>query len=234
MLSVAVETVLDFLQGGAPTSLLHRGQLSALEFVDAGDALVRDSPSWRWRTSSCPSPLLPASKQYLISEGLPLDHGVIDDAAAAEGGINEEDNASEISTFVDASAGLVSISSISSSSDPACAPGGGVTLAVSIVYNDTYKTPHLFISGTGATGTPLSPPLLLQIVSKDMAQSTATIERHPRTSNIPPILSLHPCRHASVMLAIFEAEKTAPNSEAYLRLWLRAISGALRVVIDHA
>lgn len=229
MLGVAVETVLDFLGGGAPTSLLHRGQLSALEFVDAGDALVAASPAWRWRTSTSPSPLLPASKQYLISEGLPLGHGAIFDDTAATN--------DEICSFVDASAGV--LGSISSSSDPASASGGGVTLSVSIVYNETYKTPHLFISGTGATGASLSPAHLLNIVSKDMEQSTATVERsHPHTGSaeIPPtsVLALHPCRHASVMLAIFQVEKQTPNTAAYLRLWLRAISGALRVVIDHA
>ena len=232
MLGNAVETVFDFLSGGAPTSLLHRGQLSPSEFVEAGDALVSASPAWRWRPSLRPSALLPASKQYLMSEGLPIDHGVIDDA------LRKIDDSTEICSFVDASVGI----GLSSSSDPASASGGGVTLSVSIVYNETYKTPHLFIAGYGADGTPLSSPLLLGIVAKDMAQTTATLERsHPHSatssaSSIPPtpVLALHPCRHAQVMLAIFEVEKETPNAAAYLRLWLRAISGALRVVIDHA
>ena len=228
MLNVGITSLIDFFSGGAPLSLLHRGQLNPAEFVAAGDALVASSPAWRWRSSGA------VRKQYLLAEGLPLDVG------------DEPGNSStntNLGTFVDVSTGVGrGIGSSLSSSDPASASGGGVLLAVSIIYNETYKTPHLYIGGTGAGGDPLTPAALLTIVSKDMASATATVERaHPHATvaadtTTPPaaVLAIHPCRHAAVMLAIFEAENEFPNTASYLRLWLRAISGALRVAIDHA
>jgi hypothetical protein len=162
-----------------------------------------------------------------LCSGLALDVGDSEHTIGSDAGL--------ATSFVDCSHGCAR----HADGDPATASGGGCLFNISICYDETFKTPHLYVDGEAADSRPLTAHALLQIVTKDMASTTATIEQqHPhyaaREAVHSQVLSLHPCRHAAVMLAIFDAEKEAPNAKVYLKLWLRAISGALRVVIDHA
>lgn len=84
---------------------------------------------------------------------------------------------------------------------------------VSLVYSRFYKTPAFFISGSdGATGEALNPEELLQDDHGDNSRLTATSEPHPQgLFGGRPCISIHPCRHASMMArALAREAQVAP------------------------
>ena len=67
------------------------GQLTPQEFVLAGDYLVYKFPTWSWSDASTPSkrvPYLPATKQFLITRGVPC-HRRLDENFAGDAGQDE-------------------------------------------------------------------------------------------------------------------------------------------------
>uniref|UniRef100_A0A7R9UEJ6 Autophagy-related protein 3 n=1 Tax=Pinguiococcus pyrenoidosus TaxID=172671 RepID=A0A7R9UEJ6_9STRA len=62
------------------SQFMEKGVLTPEEFVQAGDALVRNCPTWSWESGD-PSRrrhYLPTHKQYLITRGVPSRHRVAD------------------------------------------------------------------------------------------------------------------------------------------------------------
>eukprot|EP01040_Poterioochromonas_malhamensis_P012476 gene12476-13649_t len=55
------------------SAFLEKGMLTPEEFVQAGDHLIRTSPSWSWESGEASKlrPYLPNNKQYLITRGVP-------------------------------------------------------------------------------------------------------------------------------------------------------------------
>lgn len=217
---------------GAPPSLVARGQLSPADFAAAGDALIAAHPAWRWRAASAsdaPNADLPPLKQYLELAGLPLD-------AAAAAGARGSAAAAAADGLFDAGAERRDPAAASADSD------GELDAAVftaCLCYDAFFRTPHLYVTGADASGSPLRADALLAAVSKDMAaptgqlvaRPTATLERHPHDA-ARVALSLHPCRHAQMMAALLDGVDPADHLGRFLTLFLRGVGGALRVEID--
>lgn len=217
----ALNFVSDAL-GASPASLVSRGQLTADEFVAAGDALIASSPAWRWRTSDAPTPALPQSKQFLSLSNLPID------AAESQPSVG---GSTETGAFVDVGEAVLR--------DPlSVSAHDGGSYDAHITLDPDYRTPRLWVAGSDAAGRALSAAALIRIVARDMAGGTATVEaRHPHARDIGPVLALHPCRHASMMRGLFEKEDGLDDAQRvarYLALWLRGLSGALVVEVDTA
>ncbi|KAG9038115.1 E2-like enzyme [Serendipita sp. 407] len=64
-------------------------------------------------------------------------------------------------------------------------------------------TPRLWLLGYDEDGTPLKPQQVFEDVSADHANKTVTIEPFPH-SNTLTLASVHPCKHASVMMKVIE------------------------------
>ena len=88
-LASAVHYARDHLTPVMTGSALEDGQLSADDYVIAGDKLTHECPSWRWERGAVGSmkAYLPSSKQYLVTRGVPCHTRVqaLRDAAAAGG-----------------------------------------------------------------------------------------------------------------------------------------------------
>ena len=53
---------------------LEKGQLTAQEFLEAGDTLVQKCPTWEWASTDDPKKMrkeLPPEKQFLITRKVP-------------------------------------------------------------------------------------------------------------------------------------------------------------------
>ncbi|KAG8847991.1 E2-like enzyme [Serendipita sp. 411] len=72
-----------------------------------------------------------------------------------------------------------------------------------ITYDKLYQTPRLWLLGYDEDGTPLKPQQVFEDVSADHANKTVTIEPFPH-SNTLTLASVHPCKHASVMMKVIE------------------------------
>lgn len=83
------------------------------------------------------------------------------------------------------------------------------TFDLYITYDKYYQTPRLWISGQDESGNPLPPEWIFDDVSQDHARKTVTIETHPHLCL--PMASIHPCRHAQVMLRIVQYSKASAN-----------------------
>lgn len=93
----------------------------------------------------------------------------------------------------------------------------------SITYDKYYRTPHLFLSGTSPSGTPLTPTEIFEDISSDHAKKTVTIEEHPHEKT--RVASIHPCRHAEVMKRLWgvmnEERKEEERVDLYLLVFLK-------------
>lgn len=126
------------------------------------------------------------------------------------------------------------------------------TYDISITYDKYYQTPRVYLFGYDENRQPLNPEQVMEDVSGDHANKTATIETHPHLG--VPNLSIHPCKHASVMLRLLDhlsvnmgsrepeesKEKGGPSTSApsvpridvsqYMFLFLKFISSVIPTV----
>mmetsp|Transcript_18679 Transcript_18679/g.45813 ORF Transcript_18679/g.45813 Transcript_18679/m.45813 type:complete len:183 (-) Transcript_18679:301-849(-) len=76
------------------------------------------------------------------------------------------------------------------------------TYDISITYDKYYRTPRIFLFGYDKNRQALTPEQIMEDISADHAHKTVTVDPHPHLE--VPHASIHPCRHAPVMLRICE------------------------------
>mmetsp|Transcript_12293 Transcript_12293/g.18326 ORF Transcript_12293/g.18326 Transcript_12293/m.18326 type:complete len:386 (+) Transcript_12293:114-1271(+) len=76
------------------------------------------------------------------------------------------------------------------------------TYDISITYDKYYRTPRIFLFGYDRDRQPLTPKQIMEDISADHANKTVTVDPHPHLE--VPHASIHPCKHAPVMLRICE------------------------------
>lgn len=111
------------------------------------------------------------------------------------------------------------------------------TYDLSIVYDKYYRTPRLYLFGYNEQHEPLTLEQIMDDVSSDYAYRTVTIETHPYT-HIPTV-SIHPCKHASVMKIICQQMSDNIGSDGkpiqidvrnYMSLFLKFIASVLPTI----
>ncbi|EIM19550.1 hypothetical protein WALSEDRAFT_41096 [Wallemia mellicola CBS 633.66] len=73
-----------------------------------------------------------------------------------------------------------------------------------ITYDKYYQTPRLWLQGYDEHQNPLTYNQILEDVPSDHANKTVTSEPFPHSASNTPMLSVHPCKHASVMKKMIE------------------------------
>jgi len=76
---------------------------------------------------------------------------------------------------------------------------------LSITYDFYHHTPHLWMAGYTEDGIPLKDQEMYEDIMDEYAKKTVTCEIHPHIGTHQ--LSLHPCRHASVMKNLIDLAK---------------------------
>ncbi|KAH0788557.1 hypothetical protein GPJ56_007522 [Histomonas meleagridis] len=199
------------------STLLKDGKLTPEEFVVAGDSLISVCPNWSW-SSAEPSKCvdyLPKGKQFLINRRVICQSRAADfskvmavetELPDLDGWVQSGEAAKEEVVDLDDDEVIdldeLDVDSIEPD-EPAAEPTVDFrTYDVSIVYDKYYSVPHVFLFGVDSKGQQLKLEDMYQDISADHAEKTVTYEKHPFYDM--KCLSIHPCRHASVMIGLIE------------------------------
>ncbi|ORX48599.1 autophagocytosis protein [Hesseltinella vesiculosa] len=111
------------------------------------------------------------------------------------------------------------------------------TYDVFITYDKYYRTPRIWLFGYDEDRRPLTSEQVFEDVNADYVKKTVTIEPHPHTNL--HLASIHPCKHAEVMMKIIERMSTSSHGDEirvdqYLIIFLKFISSVVPTIdYDH-
>jgi ubiquitin-like-conjugating enzyme ATG3 len=106
---------------------------------------------------------------------------------------------------------------------------------LSIVYDNYYRTPRVYLKGYSSSGSALKPEEMMEDIVQDYAGKTATMEMHPHLPSDGIYVSIHPCRHAETMKRILEGVagdnmQSLPTVESYLFFFLKFIASMIPTI----
>ncbi|RLV88408.1 Autophagy-related protein 3 [Meyerozyma sp. JA9] len=209
------------------------GEISPEEFVQAGDYLVYKFPTWQW--GSAPKKLqkdfLPPDKQFLITKHVPSyqraqsylgntedlaeDEEELDDGWVKSHRLTHEDPKRDIATDKK----VPDIEDLDDFIDEDAEDADGEEFQdlgnsnlrrydLYITYSTSYRVPKMYLVGFNDNGIPLLPQQMFEDISGDYRDKTATIENLPVSFNTTSV-SIHPCKHSSVMKVLMKHAKTS-------------------------
>jgi ubiquitin-like-conjugating enzyme ATG3 len=145
----------------------------------------------------------------------------------------EDDEYGEITQFMEPSLGVIDTAAIRSAYSASLSEDGLRLYEITIVYDNYYRTPRVFLRGYTPEGRPLGPGETIEDIMQDYIQKTATIEAHPH--NGLQYISIHPCRHAETMkrindIMITNNEGRRPPVQMYMFLFLKFIGSMIPTI----
>ncbi|KAF3988075.1 hypothetical protein FT663_02646 [Candidozyma haemuli var. vulneris] len=227
------------------------GEISPEEFVKAGDYLVYKFPTWKWGTcpKNLQRKFLPPEKQFLVTRHVPSYQRVASYVPEPEEEAGEEEhdtdaewvprvNSAPVNAMKqqqqqqDCQNDLDELIEENVEDNVGDDDADGYTHIESnestlrkydlyISYSTSYRVPKLYLVGFNANGIPLLPKQMYEDISGDYKDKTATIENLPMSNNTTSV-SIHPCKHASVMKvfmnhakskAALKKEESEPSSQ---------------------
>ena len=104
------------------------------------------------------------------------------------------------------------------------------TYDLTIVYDNYYRTPRVYLCGFANNGRPLGSNETMEDIMQDYINKTATIEAHPHTGM--QYISIHPCRHAATMKRILDVmiannDGRLPSVNMYMFLFIKFIGSMI-------
>jgi ubiquitin-like-conjugating enzyme ATG3 len=193
------------------SSLYETGKITPAEFVEAGDHLIENYPSWQWAKGSSKKKksILPDDKQYLVTRRincLPSDRKIINDGcdldyymelAAKKSNKNDSfDNVDELDNF----------DTLNDDEDTNVVNRTEHCIAtrkydIYITYDTFYSTPRVWLYGYDENDCPLEGAEWQKDFSKEHVNKTVTYERHSHEHF--SCATIHPCKHAQTMLKLY-------------------------------
>ncbi|KAI9222017.1 autophagocytosis associated protein [Blastocladiella britannica] len=200
----------------------------AAEFVEK--LTVEGSPTKKTVPPPKPKPEAapaPAPSSSAIPD---MDIPDMDDMDDMAGGVEEADDPSAVRTS----------SSTATTKSPGQSGSSSIvrtrTYDLSITYDKYYQTPRLSLLGYDEQRRPLPPAAMLMDISQDHANKTVTIEAHTHLNGVQ-VASIHPCRHAEVMLRIMGKMREAGREvrvDQYLIVFLKFMASVIPTIdYDH-
>lgn len=105
------------------------------------------------------------------------------------------------------------------------------TYDISICYDNAFAVPHVYLSGFDENQQPLPMSKIAEDISADHVGKTVTAEAHPHLK--VPHTSVHPCKHAEVMMRIcaqMREGKKFITVNQYLLLFLKFIASVMPTI----
>jgi len=107
------------------------------------------------------------------------------------------------------------------------------TYDISLTYDKYYQVPHVWLRGYDEYQNPLTSKQIMEDISNDHMNKTATVEAHPHTGR--QAVSIHPCKHSEVMKKICDRMKEAKTTEeikvdSYMVLFLKFLSAVIPTI----
>jgi len=106
------------------------------------------------------------------------------------------------------------------------------TYDLNVTYDKYYQTPRLWLFGYDETRKPLSIDQMYEDISQDHVNKTVTIEAHPHLPP-PPMASIHPCKHAEVMMKIISTVQDGGGEigvHMYLLIFLKFVQAVIPTI----
>jgi ubiquitin-like-conjugating enzyme ATG3 len=173
------------------------------------------------------------------AETLSEETEIGDSANAAAANDDDEEEAVDLEDFVENEANLEEDDPAAASTVPAeegAAGGGDIvqsrTYDLMITYDRYYQTPRLWLYGYDENRKALSKTQMYEDISAEHAQQTVTMEAHPNM-NAPPMASVHPCRHADVMIKIMQTVQEGGGEvgvHMYLVVFLKFVQAVIPTI----
>ncbi|KAM3139366.1 hypothetical protein pb186bvf_008586 [Paramecium bursaria] len=170
------------------STFFQTGQLTAEEFIKAGDKVISNCGSWKWfraADAKCASQYLPQDKQFLGIENVISNKRLKDLKNQSSIHIVEDDDDSFIVTNQQEQQQIIQ-------EEPE-----ERYYNLYIVYDEYHYTPRLFLSGRDSQSQPLSYIQIKEDIVGDYADKTVTQENMPRLNLQMP--TVHPCKHAETL-----------------------------------
>ncbi len=177
----------------------HRGNLTSLQFVQAGDYLILQRPEWEWSFNPDKMILeLPPDKQYLVCRGLQAESFQL---------------------------GLERVHYDFESNQLWSCPDYELTgiehlYDISLTYDSTNRTPRIWVVGYESDGSLLPSADIIKDMNIEFVGTVATLIPHHITDLLN--VSIHPCRHAEFMGKIIN-ELDEYNDQEYLVYFLKIV-----------
>lgn len=234
------------------SAFFKEGVLTPEEFVMAGDQLINSQRTWKWRSGEVKKSFLPPDRQFLVlrdaicrQRAAGIKNGIDEMGEVEEEGgewvssgkMGSEDEYADIyeeggDDDVDPAVAAIAMA------DTGTIKGVSVEIRryeVSIVYDNYYRTPRVYLKGYGSSGAGLGPEEMMEDIVQDYAGKTATMEMHPHLPSDGIYVSIHPCRHAETMKRILEGVagdtmQTLPTVESYLFFFLKFIASMIPTI----
>ena len=197
------------------SSFQETGKLTPQEFLESGDSLVQKFPAWEWASGDEEThPFLPKNKKFLILRQCPCPQRAPTMSSALPEGDAGDD---WVDTHVGHQVKKVVVEEdadeeedwAASDDDEGAAPKQGAAANsdlrlydVTIVYDQYYASPRVYLFGYDANSQPLTKDQMMDDVYADNREKTVTVDPHPFLK--APCISIHPCRHAETMRRIIE------------------------------
>lgn len=217
------------------------GEISPEEFVKAGDYLVYKFPTWSWGTCppQLQKKFLPPEKQFLVTRHVPSYQRVATALPDLANSFDEEYDHDSDSEWVPRinSGGVNALKQeqqqqlcqqdlddlMDDTVEDDLAEDDideftqinleQLTLRkydLYIAYSTSYRVPKMYLVGFSANGIPLLPDQMYEDIAGDYKDKTATIESLPMSYNTTSV-SIHPCKHSSVMKVFMRHAKSKAN-----------------------
>lgn len=210
------------------SSFQSTGKLTPQEFLDSGDSLVQKFPVWEWVSGDEKvMDFLPKNKKFLQMKNCLCAcraTSLMTEAPEADGGDDW------VATHSDRVAKKIEVEKDAEDDggdvwgdddDDGKAPKAEATAAsanselriyqVSIVYDQYYGSPRIYLFGYDANNQPLTKQQMMDDVYADNREKTVTVDPHPFLQT--PCISIHPCRHAETMLRIVQRAEVRMQDE---------------------
>ncbi|KAF7456035.1 Autophagy-related protein 3 [Cryptosporidium felis] len=183
------------------------GLLNPKEFVDSGDYLILQFPSWFWRSApeGYSVSWLPRDKQYLFIDNVPCRKRLDSSKLCISKEMQSEDLEGKKSEWImpfEVSENLKNQYILDEIR----------YYDVSITYDKFFQTPRVWLFGYDKNGFPLTTDEMLEDIINEYATKTITLDPHPFSGIL--CVSIHPCNH-SILL-----KKMANNNPPHLSIIL--------------
>jgi ubiquitin-like-conjugating enzyme ATG3 len=226
---------------------ISSGMLTPDEFVKTGDLLVSKFGSWKWCGSIKTEgrrDYLPVDKQYLVTLQVPCEKRandmnnveLTDDGEWRSVKYEDKETESYKPVFIKSEKEIsddfeeFGFEDIEEDEDLAAINRGEIVMCrrynIYITYDNFYRTPRVWLSGTSEYGIPLNYHEIFEDILTEYRNRTVTLERFPYSNET--YVSIHPCKHAETMKRFIE--RTGITSENYLLIFLKFISSVLPTV----
>lgn len=230
------------------------GTLSPEQFTYCGDILIQQFSSWYWDGGEPDKrwSFLPSNKQFLINRNVKsikvFDRQIYKDHIVNETQVEDEwtytnhdniktiNNTTNITNNNNTNDSDEEYFEIEDDDDDCTLEENTDNLSRSydiyITYDKYYRTPRVWLFGYNYDGMPLGYKEMVDDIESDYLNKTVTYDNHPHLSL--QLISIHPCKHASVMKNLMKKHNKKIDLDEYFFVFLKFISSIIpNINYDH-